>query len=329
VNPRGRFDARGLLRRGLGALVVVWIVVSTVFAVVHLAPRDARSWLDDPRVPETQRARIREIYGVDDALAVRYSRWMSAVLRGDFGLSVTHQEPVASVMRRALPPTLLLGGSALGLGAVLGVLAGGRAARRAGGRFDRAVRFLAVLAQSTPTFWFGLVLILGFAVRIRAFPTSGLRGSGSSPGDGGVFDVARHLVLPCLVLALPMAASTARLLRAKLLDVLGLDFIFAARARGLSEATIYWRHALPNAIGPVIQGLALELPLLVSGSIATEVVFAWPGLGRVAYDALQGRDLPLAVATTLLSTTLVVAGTFLADVIAARVDPRGATRGPA
>jgi peptide/nickel transport system permease protein len=319
-----------LLRRALGALVVVWVVVTTVFAVVHLAPGDSRRWLDDPRVPESQRARIREIYGVDDPLAVRYGRWVSAALRGDFGLSVTHQEPVAAVVRRALPPTLLLGGSALLFGAAAGVLAGGRAARRAGGVFDRVVRFLSVLAQSTPTFWFGMVLILGLAVRVKLFPTSGLRGGPqAAAGIRGWLDVAHHLVLPCLVLALPLAANTARVLRARLLDVLGLDFIFAARARGLSEATIYWRHALPNAVGPVVQGLALELPLLVSGSIATEVVFAWPGLGRVAYDALQGRDLPLVVATTLLSTILVVTGTFAADVVAARIDPRAAKGGPA
>lgn len=323
-------DVRGLGKRLLGSILVLWIVVTAVFAAVHLAPGDARMRLDDPRAPESQRTRLQEIYGLAEPLPVRYVRWLAAAVRGDWGLSITHQRPVGQVISAALPPTLLLGASAIAVGTVLGLGSGLLAAARAHGAADRILRWLSVLLLSTPTFWLGLLAVLLFSVHWGWLPASHLRSPDAErlSGGGRAIDLLRHLILPALTLALPIAAGVSRTLRSRLLDVLGQDFILAARARGLSKSAVLLRHALPNALPPVVQNLGLDLPLVVSGSIATEVVFAWPGLGRVAFDALQGRDLPLVIATTLMSATLVVAGTMFADVAVALLDPRTLREAP-
>lgn len=312
-------NAKYALQRLAQAVVVVWIVVSAVFVALNVAPGDPTSRLADPRVPVAQRERLREIYGLDRPILVRYGLWLAAAARGDWGLSLVYQRPVGSVVREALPASLLLGLTALSIGTACGLLAGAAAAVRAGTHFDRGLRVLTSLVHSTPVFWLGLMAILIFSLRLGWLPSSHQY---SSDGEGGWLDLARHLVLPAGTLALVVAADVSRMMRAKFLWVLSQEFIRAARAKGLSERRVLLRHALPNALGPTIQTLGLILPVVISGSIAIEIVFSWPGLGRVALDALAGRDLPLLAATTIVSALLVVAGTFAADLASSWLDPR-------
>jgi len=313
-----RDTGRFLLRRLGGAILLLWIVLTCLFFVLRLAPPDAQALLDDPRIPTSQRERIREIYGNDRPPAAQYARWLGAATRWDWGFSVSRQEPVAAAVGRALPPTLLLCGTALCLGTLAGLTAALLAVRRPGGPLDAGLRLLAVLSQSVPAFWLGLLAVMAFAVRWPLFPASHLR----SATDGGPFDLLWHLALPASVLSLIVGGEVFRFARNRLLDVLSSDTVLSARARGLSSRRILVGHALPLAAGPLVQLLGLLLPMLVSGALTTELVFAWPGLGRLSFDALSSRDYPLVMATAGLSATVVVAGNFAADLLHAAIDPR-------
>jgi peptide/nickel transport system permease protein len=327
VSPAPVSPARGagrfLVRRLSGAILLLWIVLTCLFFVLRLAPPDAQALLDDPRIPASQRARVREIYGDDRPLLAQYGRWLGAATRWDWGFSVSRQEPVADAVGRAIPPTLLLCGTALLLGAFSGVTAAIFAVRRPGRLLDGALRFLAVLSQSVPAFWLGLLAVLAFAVRWPLFPASHMR-SAASPGAGGagILDLAWHLALPAAVLSLVVGGEVFRFARNRLLDVLSSDTVLSARARGLSATRVLVGHALPLAAGPLVQLLGLLLPMLVSGALTTELVFAWPGLGRLSFEALSARDYPLVMATAALTASVVVAGNFLADLLHAAIDPR-------
>jgi peptide/nickel transport system permease protein len=327
VSP-SRATGRFLLRRLTGAILLLWIVLTCLFFVLRLAPPDAQALLDDPRIPASQRARVREIYGDDRPLPAQYARWLGAATRWDWGFSVSRQEPVAAAVGRAIPPTLLLCGTALLLGALAGLAAAILAVRKPGGFLDAVLRFVAVLSQSVPAFWLGLLAVLAFAVRWPVFPASHLRSAagigsvGGIGGMGGALDLVWHLALPASVLSLVVGGEVFRFARNRLLDVLSSDTVLAARARGLSRSRILLGHALPLAAGPLVQLLGLLLPMLVSGALTTELVFAWPGLGRLSFDALASRDYPLVMATAALTAAVVVAGNFVADLLHAAIDPR-------
>jgi peptide/nickel transport system permease protein len=266
---------------------------------------------------------VREIYGDDRPLLAQYARWLGAATRWEWGFSVSRQEPVADAVGRAIPPTLLLCGTALCLGAFAGLTAAIFAVRKPGRLVDGALRFLAVLSQSVPAFWLGLLAVLAFAVRWPLFPASHMRSpAGVATGGAGVLDLAWHLALPAAVLSLVVGGEVFRFARNRLLDVLSSDTILSARARGLSPARVLVGHALPLAAGPLVQLLGLLLPMLVSGALTTELVFAWPGLGRLSFDALSSRDYPLVMATAALTASVVVAGNFVADLLHAAIDPR-------
>lgn len=315
---------RFILRRlGAGALLV-WVALTAVFVLLQAIPGDAVARFDDPRIPAAQRTRLRQIYGLDDPLLERYGRWIAGAARLDFGLSISRQAPARRVLAGALGPTVLLCSTALALQLALGVGLGVAAARAPGSRRDHGIRILSLALYSMPGFWLGLIVILLFAVRWPLFPPSHVHSVGAAAWGVGAraVDLLWHLVLPVGVLALVSAGGTARFVRAGMLEALSQDFVRTARAKGLSERRVVWRHALPAAAGPLVQLVGLQLPVLVSGAVVVEVVFAWPGLGRVAYDGLLARDVPLVMATTTLAAILVVAGTLVADLLQAWIDPR-------
>ena len=315
---------RFLLRRGGAALVLLLLVLSATFALLHLAPGDPTQLVASPRIPPEQRAQLRRIYGLDRSLATQYFAWLGAAARGDWGISFVHHRPVTDVISRALPPSLLLAGAALPLEAGLALALGVAAARRRGRGADHVIRALSLVVYSLPVFWLGLMAILTLAVRWPLFPASHLRSvdAAALPPLAAALDVLRHLALPALVLALSNAGGLARFVRNGMIEALSQDYVRTARAAGISERRVVWRHALPNTLAPLIQILGLQLPLLLSGSLIIEVVFSWPGLGRLAYDAVLARDYPLVLATTALAGALVVAGSLLADLLHAAADPR-------
>jgi len=313
-----------VLRRVGGSLVLLFLVLTVTFFVIHLAPGDPADLLVDPRTPEENRDRLRRLWGLDRPLGEQYVRWLSAVAQGDWGTSFNYQEPVIDELAGALPNTLVLAlGATLvafGLGIPLGIVA----ARRHNQTADHALRVGSLLVYSLPTFWLGLMAILLFSYLLPILPASHMHSVGSDSLSAGrrFLDLLYHLTLPALILGAPLGASITRFVRNSLLELFGQDFLQTARAKGLSEVRVVWVHGLRNALVPVVQILGLQLPALLNGALVVEVVFSWPGLGRVVFNSLQARDYPMIMAATAFTGFLVVAGTLLADLVHAVADPR-------
>lgn len=313
-----------LARRLLSSLLMIVLLVTAVFAVVRLAPGDPLEAGGPDTVEARDRELLRERLGLDQPLATQYLRWLSGSLRGDWGTSLRQQRPVADVVGEAIGPTLLLSVSAWLLHLALAVPAAVLMSARRGTAVDHAVGGAGLVLLSVPGFWLGLMLMLLFARQLGWFPAGGMHGADAAflPTGARLLDLLRHLALPVLTLALGSFMATARYLRAALDEALGQDFILAARARGIAERRLLWRHALPHGLLPLVTLAGLQLPQLLGGAVAVEVVFGWPGLGRVAVDAIAARDYPVVMAVTLMSAVLVTAGSLLADLGYRRADPR-------
>ena len=321
-------------RRVATAVPLLLGVLTLTFLLVEAAPGNpADLFLGDRPLPPEARHRIEVAYGLDRPPVERYLRWLEAVVvRGEWGWSLSRSRPVADVIAEALPRTVALAGMALLLNLIAGTGIALLCAWRPGGRLDRALSAANLALFATPTFWLGLMAILALAYALPLFPPSSTHtvGAESWPAWRRLADFVWHLALPSAVLGVTSAAPLARHLRAGLVGALDEDFVRAARARGVGKARVLFVHALRNGALPTLGVLGASLPVLVSGSLVTEVVFAWPGMGRVAYDAILAKDLPAILATTLLATVLVVAGGIVADVCVGIVDPRvrlGSERG--
>ena len=314
-----------IARRLVSAVPLVAGVLTLTFLLVEAAPgRPSDLLLGDGPVPPELRARIEAAYGLDRPAYARYAAWIGSALHGDLGWSLSRGRKVTSVLADALPHTIELAAAALSIQLLLGVLLGALHVVRPGGAVDHGLGAAGLVLASVPTFWLGLMSILLFAVAIPIFPPSSAHSIGASDWSfpARAIDALWHVALPSLVLGLGAAAVIARFVRAGLLQSLGEGFVRAARARGASRARLLWVHALPAAAGPVITLAGLQLPVLVSGAVVVEVVFGWPGMGRVTYDAVMAQDLPVVLAAVLLATILVIAGNLLADLGLLLVDPR-------
>jgi len=309
----------GMILRRLAMLVpLVLLVVTLTFVVAQAAPGSYADTIDNPRLSPETRELIRARYGLDRPPLEQYLSWLGAVLTGDLGVSFLYKEPVSRVLVRALPPTLLLAGTALLLDLVLGLALALAAARKPFGWADRITTILSLGLYGIPSFWLAGIFILVFSLILGWFPASHMH----SVGADGLFDLLRHLALPALCLGLVGAAGTARYLRSTLLDVRSSRWMLAARARGLPRWRLLLVHALRPALLPVVTLLGLSLPILVSGSVVIETVFSWPGMGLVAYNAARARDIPLILGATLVGAIAVILGNLAADLLYAVVDPR-------
>jgi peptide/nickel transport system permease protein len=315
---------RLVLRRLITLVPLVWLVVTATFVVVHAAPGSYADTLDHPRLTNEGRELIRDRYGLDRPLHQQYVRWLRAVATGDLGTSYLFKEPVTRVITRALPPTLMLTGTALLLDLMLGLGIAMAAARRPYGWVDRVTTVLGLGIYGLPSFWVAGMVILVFAVWLGWFPPSHMHSVGADQLSGGarLADLLHHLVLPALCLGVVGAAATARYLRATLIETGTSRFVLAARARGLSERRILWVHSLRPALLPVATLIGLSVPFLVSGSVVVESIFSWPGMGRVLWLSAQARDVPVVLGVTLVGALAVVLGNLLADLLYAVVDPR-------
>jgi ABC-type dipeptide/oligopeptide/nickel transport system permease component len=314
-----------LLRRLAAALAIVFAVVTLCFFVIHLAPGTPFLPGQDRPVDPVVVERLRARFGLDQSLPVQYARYLGALARGDLGESFSQRRPVADAIAAALPNTLLLTGTALAIDFVLGVVIGVVQAARARRRLDVALTNATLFLYSLPTFWLGLLLLLVFGQWLDWFPVGGVTDPvlhDAMPLGLRLLDRLHHLALPALTLGLVGAAGTARYQRAALLEALGEDYARTARAKGLAEPRVLVDHALRNALLPIVTLLGLALPFLLTGAVVVETVFTWPGLGKLAADAIAGRDYPLVIATTLISSVLVVLGSLLADLLASAADPR-------
>ena len=245
-------------------------------------------------------------------------------MRGEWGVSLSKQRPVARVIAKALPATVLLGLTAMLIEYLLAVPLGIWAARRQGRLADHLIRGLSLVVYSVPVFWLGLMAVLVFAYLLPWFPASHLRSPGADqlPAGARLLDLLRHLALPAIVLGASSAGGTARFVRNSMLEVLSQDYVRTARAKGLGEGRVMVVHALRNALAPVLQLLGVSLPVLLNGALVVEVIFAWPGLGRIIFQAISARDYPVILATTTLTGVLVIAGNLVADLLHVAADPR-------
>ena len=314
---------RAIPGRLVAALVLLWIVLTLTFALLHLAPGDPTRLLVDPRVSPAQQAALQHALGLDQSLPRQYFRWLgSIVLHGDWGVSFSHHEPVSGVIRTALPPTLILTAGALLVQYLMGIGCGVLAAQHHDRPLDHLIRLFTQTLYSLPVFWLGLMAILLLSQTLGWLPSGGMRSALPLPGQSEFGDLARHLLLPALVLGAGSAGRIVRLTRNSMLDVLQRDFVRTARAKGASSSRVLWVHGLRNIAPILIHAFGVSLPVLLSGALVTEVVFAWPGLGRVTYDAILARDYPLILATTALAGALVVIGSLIAEWLHLLADPR-------
>jgi peptide/nickel transport system permease protein len=316
---------RLLSGRILQGLVVVWVVATLTFALIHIAPGDAFSYQSGRRIDPAVTAHWRHEYCLDRSLVEQYGCYVGSLARGDLGFSVTQQRPVRDVLIDYVPRTLelmllgLLGSFGLGIG--LGVMQARHRDRFA----DWGSRAISLFFYSMPDFWLALMLALIFAYWLPIFPISGMEDAFASPTSGlwhHAMDHLRHLVLPVVTLALLTAAGIARFQRAAMLDVIRLDFVVTARAKGVPEGSIARHHVLRNALLPVITLAGLTLPSLLGGAVLVEMIFSWPGLGYLTAMAVGNRDYAIVTSSVLVTSVLVVVGTLAADLLYAVVDPR-------
>jgi peptide/nickel transport system permease protein len=291
-----------------------------IYALIGLMPGDPIDLLrgTDPHLSSADIARLKELYGVGQPLFGRYLAWARQALVGNLGYSRLFAEPVLAALLPRLVNSLALMGTSFVLAFIAALGLGIAAARRPGSVFDRALNLFCFAGVSVPTFWLALVLILAFAAGLGWFPASGI----ATPGNGGFGDRVWHLALPVLTLTLTSVGSYTRYVRTAMREALAQDHIRTARAKGAGEVRVVWHHALRSALVPVVTVLALSFGGLVSGALVTETMFAYPGMGKLIFDAVMGNDYNLALAALMLATATALAGNFAADLAYAWLDPR-------
>jgi peptide/nickel transport system permease protein len=317
--------ARYAVRRLLAAVPVFIGVTLITFLVMHFTAGSYLPGLDlNPNLKPQDVARIRANLGLDRPLYVQYATWLWGILHLDFGRSLIDGSMVTSHIFDRLPNTLELTSTAIVLGVLVSIPLGVAGAMRRGSRLDHAMTVLSVGGFAVPQFWLGLVLILLFSVQFHAWGLPWLPSSGAySAFDGGDLpDRLAHLVLPATVLSFFYLSQWSRYVRSSLVEALSQDYVRTARAKGMGERRVVYVHALRNAIMPLITLVGLELPALVSGGLIVEVVFGWPGIGRLAYERALQYDYTTVMGTTTFAALLVVIGNLLADVLYAVADPR-------
>ncbi len=272
----------------------------------------------DPKITPEDAARLRQLYGLDTPIIERYWNWLKSALQGDFGYSRLHARPVFDVIGPALGNTVTLLSLSFGLALLIALPAGMLAAYRPYSKLDYTINMMAFAGISVPPFWLALLLIIVFAVFLGALPAGG---SGAL-GVGSIWDNARYLVLPVASLTIASIGGHIRYMRAAMIETLRQDYIRTARATGAGEMRVVFGHALRNALIPVVTIIALDFGYLFSGALITETIFAWPGMGRLIYDAIMGNDFNLALVTLLLATLVTLIGNFFADIAYVWLDPR-------
>ena len=308
---------RYLLKRIGSLLITLWVASIVVFAVIEIVPGDPASFMLGLNAQPDTVAALRKELGLDASRLQRYVSWTTGMLQGDFGQSYTYRTPVADMVRDRLWISLPLALYALTLSTIIALPAGIWAARRRGSFTDSAVMGFTQLGIAIPNFWFALILVLFFAIKLGWFSAGGFAG-----WDQGFFMAMKSLTLPAIALALPQAAILTRVMRSSLLDVMGDDYMRTARAKGLSEGQALLRHALRNALIPVLTIIGLQFSFLIAGAIIIENVFFLPGLGRLIFQSIAQRDLIVVESVVMLLVFAVVLVTFLVDIAYAWVDPR-------
>lgn len=298
-----------LVWRSLQSLLLILLVTFVVFILLHITPGDPATIILGEQATSEQVADLRRSMGLDRPLPEQYARFLANAVHGDFGMSIRAQRPALEYVLERLPATLQLSAGAFAFAVLTGIPTGILSAVKRLSVWDHSSMFVALLGQSMPVYWLGLMLIIVFAVQLRWLPASGM----GQP---------QHLVLPAITLGSFLIGLIIRLTRSSMLEVLNQDYVRTARAKGVSEPTVLVRHALKNALIPVVTVLGLQMGTLLGGAVITETVFAWPGMGMVTVTAIHQRDYPVVQSAVLVSAVLVVLINWLVDVLYHYLDPR-------
>ena len=311
---------RYVAQRSIESLIVLAVMSVVVYGLIGLMPGDPIDLMinANPNLTPADAARLKALYGLDLPLYERYWNWLSAALGGDFGYSRLFSRPVLEVLPAYLGRTAILMGASFVLSVAIAIPTGIWAATRPYSRADYFINLLSFAGISVAPFWLALLLIMLFAVGLGWLPAGGMQ----TVGLDSLADKAAHLVLPVLALTLLSVAGVTRYVRAEMIGVLRQDYVRTARAKGVPERQVVWRHGLRNALIPVVTVLALDFGALFSGALITETVFAYPGMGKLIYDAILGNDFNMALIGLLFATLLTLVGNLLADLAYAKLDPR-------
>jgi peptide/nickel transport system permease protein len=296
-------------------------VTVIIFALIELAPGDVADNFINPELgfSEEANAAIRDRFGLGQPAPVRYVKWLVNAGQGDFGLTFVSGEPVVDAIGRRLGNTLLLMSAAMAIGVVVGIALGVFTAVKQYSFWDISLTTLSFVGISMPAFITGILGMYLLAIRWKVFPSGGMR---SVLGNSGFFDVLHHLILPAVILSLGYIATFMRYTRFSMLEVLHADYVRTAHGKGLRNRTILWRHALPNALLPVITVIGLSLPTLVVGAVFIETIFSWPGMGTMYLDAVHSKDVPLIMGMNTVIAIVVLAANLLTDLAYGLIDPR-------
>lgn len=308
-----------VFRRLLGAIPLLLGISLILFTIVHLAPGGPLDmYAENPAVSKEALQQIAVAYGLDKPVPVQYLMWLKSMLVGDWGYSIRTGRPVFSEIVLRLGPTLELGGLALLISLFLAVPLGIISAARRGSKLDSGLTMVSFAGISTPVFWLALLLQLLFSVQLGWLPSAGYK----SIGDGSFLDRLAHIVMPTAVLSLATIASWSRFIRSGMIDVLNQDYIRTAYAKGRSERGVIVLHALRNAMIPAVTVIAVDFASVISGAVITETVFAWPGIGRLFMESMDGRDYPMLMGLMMMGSVGIVLANIIADLAYAALDPR-------
>jgi peptide/nickel transport system permease protein len=309
-----------LARRVVQSVVVLFLVSLGGFSVLHLAPGGPIAiYTMSPTMSAEDVERLTRLLGLDQPLHVQYTKWVKGMVTADWGRSYRDGRTVGEVIADRIPATVVLMLSAFVVAIVLGLATGIVSAVRQYSLFDHATTLGAMVALSIPTFWLGLMGIYVFAELLRVLPPGNI---GTIGAPFSLADRLRHLALPAATLGLVMVATWSRYTRASMLEVIGEDYIRTARAKGVAGRVVILKHALKNALLPLVTLAGLQLPLIFSGALVTETVFTWPGMGRLFVDSIGYRDYPVLMGLLILTSALVVVGNLVTDLVYAAIDPR-------
>ncbi|MBF8438048.1 ABC transporter permease [Halanaerobiaceae bacterium Z-7014] len=310
-----------LFRRLLQGVPVILIVSLVVFIIINMAPGDPIARLEDPSISREDLEQRYAAMGLDDPLMVRYASWLGDFVRGDFGYSMdSSRQPVANLIRVRIMPTIYLTLGAMILSFIISIPIGILSATKQYSVFDYAATLFAFFGVSIPSFFFGLILLYVFALQLDLMPTGGFQDPTAATTT--VWTHLHHAILPVIALGYARAASLTRYMRSSMLEVIKEDYVRTARAKGVKERVVVYKHALRNALIPVITILGLQVPLLFSGAVIIEEVFSWPGIGRLSIRAVWQRNYTVMMATTVIFAILVFFGNLIADMFYVIVDPR-------
>jgi peptide/nickel transport system permease protein len=309
-----------IVRRILQAVPTLLVVSMVLFSILHLAPGGPMAiYASSPNVDQAALDRIEERLGLNDPIPVQYAKWLAGMITGDWGLSYKFGREVADVLGERIWTSVQLVLTSLVIALVIAVPFGVFSALNRNRIAQYISSAVAILGVSIPTFWLGMVILLVFSVKLRLIPTGGMTTLGET---AGLWDRLTHLLPPAAVLATLHVASWSRYVRSSMLEVISEDYIRTARSKGLAETIVIYRHALKNALLPLITLLGLQASRLIGGAMITEVVFAWPGVGRLLTESLSARDYPVLMASFMIMSVLAISGNLIADVSYSFVDPR-------